>query len=242
MEINDFFNEIKVPEFLASEFKKNDWPLMVGRLKDVIKTNVQESHIPVNNDTLIIHGLVYIGKNCTFGDYVVIEGPAYIGDDVEISSHALIRAGSVIGNGCSVGHAGEVKSSIMMDKSRVANHAFLGDSILGVSGRLGGHSETQNRKFDQTEIVLKYKNEEIQTHLEKYGAIIGEGSRLSGGVFTSPGCMIGKNTFVMSGVRLEGFIPQDTFIKLTDNYEVRPNKFSGTLNNKFKYIENDENK
>ena len=130
----------------------------------------------------------------------------------------------------------------MMDLSRVANQAFLGDSILAKSGRLGGHCETQNRKFDQTEITLEHKGEKIPTHLEKFGAIIGESSRLSGGVLTSPGTLIGKNTFIMSGVRPDGYIPQNTFIKPINNFESRPNRFNGTLNNKFTYIERDENK
>ena len=90
MDITEFFNDIAVPEFLKPEFKKNDWPLLVGRLKEIIIANIKESSVPSRNKTLITHGLVYIGKNCVFGDYVVIEGPVYIADNVEISSHAFI--------------------------------------------------------------------------------------------------------------------------------------------------------
>jgi len=241
IDIKDFFKNIAVPSFLIGEFTKEDWYLISTRLKGILKAEIKKTETKSSNATLITRGIVYIGENCLLGDYIVIEGPAYIGENVEIVSHSYIRPGSVICNGCSVGHAAEVKAAIMMEGSKIANHAFLGDSILGKTARLGGHTETQNRKFEQDIIHLSYKDQRISTGCEKYGAIIGEGSRLGGGVLTFPGTSIGKNTFIMSGLSIGGYIPPDTFVKSTPAFEFRKNRFTSELKNNFSIIEKDEN-
>ena len=227
--IDEFFSEIAVPEFLKSEFENEHWYLVIARLKDILQDNIKSVQIesPVGN--LIYHDKVHIGKNCKIGDNVVIDGPAYIGDDVEISTGAYIRAGSIIANGCSIGHAAEIKNVVMMEGSKIANHVFLGDSILGVSARMGGHSETANRLFEQSEILFSYKEEKLSTGLTKLGAIIGEGSRLGGGAFTYPGTMIGKNTFIATCVDIGGYVPANQFVQIKREYEFKINRFIGKL-------------
>jgi bifunctional UDP-N-acetylglucosamine pyrophosphorylase/glucosamine-1-phosphate N-acetyltransferase len=227
--INDFFSEIAVPEFLKKEFEKEDWYLVIAHLIDILQGNVPSVQIgsPVGN--LIYHGKVRIGQKCKIGDNVVIDGPVYIGDDVEISTGAYIRAGSIISDGCSIGHAAEIKNAVMMEGSKIANHVFLGDSILGLSARMGGHSETANRLFEQSEISFNYKDKKLFTGLTKLGAIIGEGSRLGGGVFTHPGTMIGKNTFIATCVDIGGYIPANQFVKIKHDYEFKINRFAGKL-------------
>lgn len=227
--IKEFFTEVNVPEFLTSAFAKDDWYLVLRELKDILNENIQESKIESSNSTLKTYGNVHIGKGCTIGDYVVIEGPVYIGDNVEIGPGVYIRAGSVIGNGCSVAHAAEVKNMIMMDGAKIANHTFLGDSILGSRARMGGHSETANRKFDQSEVQFIYKDKKLDTGMNKLGLILGEDSRLGGGVFTFPGTMIGKNTFVSTALSVGGFIPSDSFVKSKQEIEILDNRFTGNL-------------
>jgi NDP-sugar pyrophosphorylase family protein len=232
-----FFNEILVADFLKPYFEKEDWYLLPGKIKDILKENIKETEINSEIGNLIYHGNVYIGKNCVIGDNVVLDGPVYIGDNVEIATGAYIRAGSYIGNGCAIGHAAEIKAAIIMDKAKVANHCFCGDSIMGSKARMGGHSETANRKFDQTLISLNIDGNVFETNLDKYGAVIGEGSRLGGGVFTSPGTTIGMNTFISTLVQISGYVPSNKFVKMSSIPVIKDNSFSGELNNKSKIYE-----
>lgn len=227
--INDFFDNFAVPDFLQKEFEKDEWYLLIANLKSILDKQLKENIVFSDAKNLSINGKVYIGKGCTIGENVVIDGPVYIADNVEIGPAAYIRAGSVISEHCSVGHAAEVKNTVMMSGSKVANHVFLGDSIIGKDARLGGHCETANRKFSQEIIDFIYKDNKLPTGLDKLGLILGEGSRLGGGVFTSPGTMIGKNTFVSTMASVGGYIPANMFVKNENSVKIIANNFSGEL-------------
>lgn len=227
--INEFFNKIAVPDFLKSEFEKADWYLLIGNLKTIVAGVVSETKLGSQGKNLSINGSVYIGNNCKIGENVVIDGPVYIGNDVEIAPGAYIRPGCVIGNKCSIGHAAEVKNAVMMEGSKVANHVFLGDSIIGADARLGGHCETANRRFDQSQIEFIFQEQKLFTGLDKLGVILGEASRLGGGVFTSPGTMIGMHTFIATMASVSGYIPKEMFVKNDISVKMVANNFSGEL-------------
>ena len=161
--IERFFGTILVPEFLKGAFEEDDWYLVIGRLKEYLSEHITSQTEPYENEKLSISGTVSIGKNCAIGSFVVIDGPVIIGDDVEIGPGAFIRPGSVIGNGCVVGHAAEVKNAIMMDGSKLSNHVFCGDSILGAKARMGGHCESTNRRFDQGEVEFSFEKRKLKT-------------------------------------------------------------------------------
>ena len=232
--IEDFFNKLLVPEFLKVEFQKDNWYLLIANFKKILGEQFKSGKLTANfksdnNPKISIKGQVHIGKNSIIGDFVTIEGPVYIGDDVEINPGAYIRPGSIICDTCSIGFVANVKNALMMSGSKVANHVFLGDSIIGANARLGGHCETGNRRFDQQQIEFIYRDNKLHTGLDKLGLILGEGSRLGGDVITSPGTMIGKNTFIAMGSTISGFIEPNKFIKTESQYKVQENKFSGEL-------------
>lgn len=222
--LEEFFLDIKTPKFLKNEFDKDDWYEVIGKLRDLLDENIKESVILSPVKKVSINGKVYIGKNCKIAEYVVIDGPCFIDDDVEIGPGVYIRPGSVISKYCSVGHASEIKNSIMMEHSKVANHVLLTDSIIGVSARLGGHCETTNRNFDQSNIYWNFEKEKINSNLDKLGVILGEQSRLGGGVFTLPGTTIGRNTFVSTMTVVSGFIPKESFVKYKITNTILKNK------------------
>ncbi|HLD03629.1 MAG TPA: hypothetical protein VJC17_02540 [Candidatus Dojkabacteria bacterium] len=238
MDLQDFFSKIKAPGFIIKYFNQDDWYLMVGKLKKLLKTEIKKSAVHSDNSTLKISGKVRIGNNCRIGDYVVIEGPVYIGDNVEIGPGVFIRPGTIISDECVIGHAAEIKNSLMMAGSKASNHCFVGDSIIGANARIGGHCELANRKFDQQDILINYKNEKLPTKLDKFGLILGEAARLGGGVITAPGTTIGKGTFVSTGLFVSGYLPPKKFVKIRQDYLITENNFAGTLHNKSKLFEN----
>lgn len=225
---NNIFSSVESFEFVKQYFSNNEWYLLTRDLKTLIKNNIK-TDINSEYPNVVIKGEVYIGKNCSMGSYVVIEGPVYIGDNVEIGSHAHIRPGSIISDNCVVGYTAGMKNSLMMEGSKISNHTFLGDSIMGAKARLGGHSETANRRFDQQNITWHFEKGEVDTGLDKLGAIIGENSRVAGAVMIFPGTVIGKNTFIASGANVSGYIPENKFVKSLTTYEIRDNRFEGEL-------------
>lgn len=232
---NIFFNEILVPKIIKNLFEQEEWYLIQRDLIEILEVELTERHEGLD-DTIKLNGKVYIGEGTKISKYLIIDGPVYIGNNVDIGPFTWLRPGTVIGDDCSIASHAHLKNCVMMDKSKVANHASLLDSILGSRGRLGGGAETGNRRFDQESVIIKFESEEIDSKLVKYGAIIGEGTRLGGGVFTYPGVTIGKNSFVNPGTYLENCIPQNSFVKYVNNIEIRQNKFSGKLHNQEKFL------
>lgn len=174
-----------------------------------------------------IMGDVYIGPDCEIGDYVVIKGPVYIGAGSIIDSHAYIRPYTYLENNCCVGHASELKKVRMMSGSKVASFVFLGDSILGEGARIGSGVITANRRFDQGKIIVKYKDEKINTGCDKFGIIMGDYSRLGASCTTIPGLVIGGSTYVAGGVNLKKSVGKNSFCK--SNEDIRVNKVNGTV-------------
>jgi NDP-sugar pyrophosphorylase family protein len=228
--MNDLFTNLNTFDFVKEYFQREDWFLLTKDLKELIN-NINDFNNPVFPN-VVIKGNVYIGENCTMGHYVVIEGPVYIGNNVEIGSHAHIRPGSIISDNCVIGYTAGIKNSLMMEGAKIANHTFLGDSIMGPKARLGGHSETANRRFDQGEISWNLKSGSVNSHLDKLGAIIGENSRVAGAIMIFPGTVIGQNTFIASGANVSGYIPESKFVKSLNTFEIRDNKFQGELHQK----------
>jgi len=48
-----------------------------------------------------------------------------------------------------VGHACEIKASIIMEDSRVGHLSYLGDSIIGSGSNIGAGTITANLRFDE---------------------------------------------------------------------------------------------
>lgn len=229
-----YFDSYDCPDFLASSFEMDDWYLIITRLRELLSANIISNAAEFASKQVIIKGEVYIGKNVHIGDFVTIEGPAYIDDNAEIGSHSHIRPGSIIGKGCVLGYTAGIKNSIMMDGSKISNHAFVGDSILGSQARVGGHAETSNRRFDQKAIDVIIGDKKYKTGSTKYGMILGEGSRIGADVMVSPGCTIGKQTFISSGIQISGFVPQNSYVKSKSSFEIVPNQNQIKIHNNSK--------
>ena len=189
----------------------------------------------MNNEEMKINKAEKIGEFCSIeGNYFIdegtiihanvsIQGPVLIGKNVEIQSGALIRPGTIIGDGCVVGHSSEVKHVIMQNKSKVASLAFVGDSILGKSTRIGSGIILANRRFDQKNITVKINGEKIDTGTDFFGAIIGDSSRIGANAATLPGAFIGPYTWIMPGIKIRGFIPAEKRIFPKEDYIIMDN-------------------
>ena len=192
----------------------------------------------MNNKEMKINKAAEVGEFCSItGNYfidegtkihsnVCIQGPVLIGKNVEIQSGALIRPGTIIGDGASVGHGSEVKHAIIQNKAKVASLAFVGDTILGKSTRIGSGVILANRRFDQKNITIKIDGEKIDTGSDFFGSIIGDNTRLGANVASLPGAFIGPYTWILPGLQIRGFVPAEkrvfpkTEYIMTDNEKV----------------------
>jgi bifunctional UDP-N-acetylglucosamine pyrophosphorylase/glucosamine-1-phosphate N-acetyltransferase len=158
-------------------------------------------------DALLPDKGYHLGAGSALGEHVVIRGPVWIGENVEIQAHALIRPYTIIGDNCVVGHASELKRCVMFGGAKVASLAFVGDSVLGASARIGSGVVTANRKFNQSEVTVKLAGARVSLGDAYFGLILGDSSRIGANSVTQPGTHIGPYTWVFPMTNVRGFIP-----------------------------------
>ena len=208
---------------------------MLARTKSALAAalaagGAKENRGELKGGNVHFYGDCHVGEGTVIYNDVTIIGPAYIGRNCELMPGAIIRPNTVIGDKCSVGHGSEVKHSILFGGAKVASLAFVGDSVLGASARIGSGVITANRRFDQGEVRLKMPDgSAIETGDSYFGLILGDYSRLGANSVSQPGTHIGPYTWVYPMTNVRGFIPREKrvfhpqAIEMTDNgiYELK---------------------
>lgn len=216
-----YFKQIK-SDLLSSIFKEEDSVLtsfskVDSLLLDVIDKKKLKENGGSNFEQVSLKGYYHIGKNTVIHPFVSIEGPVFIGDNVTISSHAMIRPFTFIGDGCVVGHASEIKHSVLFHEAKVQSFTFVGDSIIGHGARVGSGAILSNRRFDQKDISISIFNKHIATGTSFFGCVLGDYARIGAGCVTLPGTWIGPYSFIYPKVVASGFIKENVVCRFASS-------------------------
>lgn len=138
-------------------------------------------------------GLIFIHDDAQISDYCLIEGPCYIGSNAHIGHSSYVRPNSWICNDSTVGHASEIKNSLLMPNAKIPHFNYVGDSILGHDVNLGAGVKIANLRNDRKNILIKYGDTITDTKINKFGSLIGEGAKLGCNSVSNPGCIIYPN-------------------------------------------------
>lgn len=120
---------------------------------------------------------------------------------------------AIVGEGAVVGNSTELKNVILFNKVQVPHYNYVGDSILGYKAHMGAGSITSNVKSDKKLVVVKNKEEKIETGLKKFGAMLGDNVEIGCGSVLNPGTVIGKNTNVYPLSSVRGVVPSNSIYK-----------------------------
>ena len=214
LDINYYFEKperFPVPGFL-DDLKEPSEILMKAKeylRTELVDKNVFENRGIVQGTEPNFHGCYFIGAGTVIYDGVTIIGPVYIGRDCEIMPGATIRPYTIIGDKCAVGHGAEIKHGVLFGGAKVASLAFVGDSVLGASARVGSGVITANRMFNQKNVTVKISGEKHDLGDTYFGAIIGDSARLGANCVTQPGTHIGPYTWLLPMTAVRGFIPRE---------------------------------
>ena len=168
---------------------------------------------------------VFIGKGTIVEPFACVKGPAIIGEDCQIRSGAYIRGDVLIGSKCVVGNSTELKNTLMLNGAAAPHYNYCGDSVLGNKTNLGAGTKLSNYKIaaDKT-IRLRVGDQVIDTGLEKFGAILGDGALTGCNSVLNPGTVLGKNVMVYACAAIRGFVPHNTVVKLKQEFDFVPVK------------------
>jgi NDP-sugar pyrophosphorylase family protein len=197
----------------------------LGHWFDTHKASI-ETDIPAT--TTLIGDQISIGEGTIIEDHVMITGPVIIGRHCEIRQGAYIRGDGILGDGAVLGHAGELKHSILLNDAKAPHFAYVGDSILGNNVNLGAGTRLSNLAVSSEKdvtgkrptIQLILNNERVNTGLANLGAIIGDDAQTGCNTVTNPGTLIGRNTLIYPNMSVaKGYYPDNKIIKLRQQTE-----------------------
>lgn len=156
---------------------------------------------------------VWIAKSAKVFDSAYIHGPAIIGKEAEVRHCAFIRGNAIVGEGAVVGNSTELKNVVLFNKVQVPHYNYIGDSILGYRSHMGAGSITSNVKSDKKLVVVKTPEENIETGIKKFGAMLGDCVEVGCGTVLNPGSIVGKNTNIYPLSSVRGYVPAGSIYK-----------------------------
>ena len=172
-----------------------------------------EKFVQVHLSKKLSKGNVVIGKGTVVEKGAFVKGPAIIGKNCFIAHGAYIRENVIIGDNVKIGHASEIKNSIILNNTHIAHFNYIGDSVIGNNVNFGAGAITANFRLDGKNVSVKHKNVKIDSRLTKFGAIVGDGTKIGVGAVLNPGTVLGKNCVVYPLINVFGVYTDNKGIK-----------------------------
>ena len=151
---------------------------------------------------------VWVHKTAQVAPTAFLGAPCIIGPETEVRHCAFIRGAALVGAKCVVGNSVELKNVILFDNVQTPHYNYVGDSILGYKSHMGAGSITSNVKSDKTLVVVRSKDEAIETGLKKFGAMLGDYVEVGCNSVLNPGTVVGRNSNVYPLSCVRGVVPQ----------------------------------
>ena len=146
----------------------------------------------IKSDGMAIHKSTVIEKGA------VLKGPIYIGPNCMVAAGAYLRGGVWLEGDDIIGPACEVKTTFMFSNSKIAHLSFVGDSVLGhdVNVEAGAMiANYRNEKLDKR-IRFLFKGQMIDTGVMKFGAMIGDHTRIGANAVVAPGAVLERGSII----------------------------------------------
>ncbi|GDX52573.1 glucose-1-phosphate thymidylyltransferase [Bacteroidota bacterium] len=188
--IHEFINGFT--EMFSDESKLFPWEI-TGNLNVLLEKFI----LKLNADYNIENGIA-IHKSATIEQGVVLKAPVIISENCFVGANAYLRAGVYLDKSVTVGPGCEIKSSIMFANTTIAHFNFIGDSIIGnnVNFEAGAHTANHYNERTDKRISVSVNGKIIQTNSEKFGALVGDHSKIGANAVLSPGTILTKNSIV----------------------------------------------
>lgn len=141
---------------------------------------------------------IAIHKDARIEEHVVIKGPAIISAGCFIAAHAYLRNGVFLGENVTIGPGCEVKSCFIFSNTTLAHFNFAGDSIIGANVNFEAGAIITNYHNDRKDKTIQVMIEGVltSTEVEKFGALVGDNSKIGANAVLSPGTILPIKTIV----------------------------------------------
>jgi len=180
------------PIILNIKNDKEPW-----HITNTISTLLEETILNLDSNYSITNG-VAIHKTAIIETGAVLKRPTIISSNCFVGANSYFRAGVFLGESVKIGANCEIKSSIICAKTAIAHLNYIGNSIIGTNVNFEAGSIAANHYNERTlkEIKVKINQKIINTKFEKFGALVGDNSKIGANAVLSPGTILEKNSIV----------------------------------------------
>ena len=146
----------------------------------------------------VVRDGVAIHRSSTVESQAILKPPCIVGPECFVAHNAYLRGGVWLADRVIVGPSCEVKSSFFFPDSKVAHLSFVGDSVVGHSVNIEAGAIVANyrNESENKRIVILYGDEMIDTQSNKFGALLGDGTRVGANAVIAPGAILAPGSIV----------------------------------------------
>lgn len=143
-------------------------------------------------NNIAIHSSAVIEQN------VILKGPCIISARCFIAANSYLRDGVYLDDLVKLGPGTEIRQSVICSGSSAAHFNFIGNSIIGshVNFEAGAVICNHYNERHDKRIMVSINNEVIDTGLTKFGALVGDHSKIGANAVLSPGTILQQGSVV----------------------------------------------
>lgn len=175
--------------------QKGMWPWEITQYmtsiisKKILKLNPHDYTV---TDGVAIHKTAIIEKG------TILKKPLIISENCFVASHAYLRGGVFLGKGTRIGPGCEIKSSIIGEFSATAHFNFIGDSLIGdhINFEAGALIANHYNERQDKSIWIQVNGIRTNTGAIKFGALVGDHSKIGANAVLSPGTILSRKSVV----------------------------------------------
>jgi UDP-N-acetylglucosamine diphosphorylase / glucose-1-phosphate thymidylyltransferase / UDP-N-acetylgalactosamine diphosphorylase / glucosamine-1-phosphate N-acetyltransferase / galactosamine-1-phosphate N-acetyltransferase len=188
--INDYTTSFQ--RVFPTHLLKSPWNI-TQKIEEIILEKLKTC-----GEEFTVNGSVAIHKTSKIEEGAVLKGPLIISENCFVAAHAYLRAGVFLDRNVIVGPGCEVKSTIIFERSTLAHFNFAGDSIIGAGVNLEAGSILANHHNDREnkEIFILVDGNVSPTGSQKFGALIGDHTKIGANAVLSPGTILKPKSVV----------------------------------------------
>ncbi len=192
MQLTDLIKKFYI-EFPIMENRGNPWNI-IADLESIITAQIAT----LSKSEYHIHDQIAIHKTAIVESGAVLKPYAIIGKNCTIKAGAYLRNGVCLTQNVTIGANCEIKQSIIFSASRMAHLNYVGNSMIGSDVNLEAGAVLANHfnEIPNKTVRLNYMGNVIDTQSLKFGAIIGDRSRIGANAVLNPGTVLSPDSVV----------------------------------------------
>lgn len=166
---------------------------MAGHAADVVRVMLAT----LGSDFAFV-GEIAVHRRAVVEAGVVIRAPAIVSDGCVVSAHAYLREGVFLDREVRIGPSCEVRASFVFPGSALAHLNYVGNSLIGGGVNLEAGAILANHFNERQDkrITVVISGRRVATDAEKFGALVGDGSRIGANAVTTPGTILPPRSIV----------------------------------------------